>query len=94
MTTELSELKKQFFAWRQTKTTRVTQVPPELIDKVLGQLANHSKSKIMSELNLSGVMLQRWQKEKKENLTAPEYSKIVIPADCQISRRGATRFPH
>ncbi len=81
MTTELSELENQFFAWRQTKTSRVTQVPLELIDKVLAQLASHSKSKIMSELNLSGVMLQRWQKAKKENLTVPEYSKIVIPAD-------------
>ena len=81
MTTELSELKNQFLAWRQTKTSRVTQVPCELIDKVLAQLANHSKSKIMSELNLSAVMLQRWQKAKKENLTVPEYSKIVMPAD-------------
>ena len=91
MTTELSELENQFFAWRQTKTSRVTQVPLELIDKVLAQLASHSKSKIMSELNLSGVMLQRWQKAKKENLTVPEYSKIVIPAvDTGIKKKEWT----
>ena len=56
--------------------------PPLLrlkINNLTGAAKNNSGP--VHRLHLSAVMLQRWQKEKKENLTAPEYSKIVIPAD-------------
>ena len=78
MTTELSELKKQFSAWRKTKTSRATPVPQELRAAVVGQLANHSLSKLCSELSLSRLMLLGWQAAKGQNSAVPEYTKIFV----------------
>ena len=53
MNSELIELKKQFSAWRQSKTRRVTPVSPELRAAVVAQLPHYSLSKLCSELSLN-----------------------------------------
>jgi hypothetical protein len=78
MNSELIELKKQFSAWRQTKTSRATPVPQELRAAAVGQLANHSLSKLCSELSLSRVMLLGWQAAKDQNSAVPQYTKIYM----------------
>ena len=61
MNFELIELKKQFSAWRQSKTSRVTPVPPELRGAVVAQLSHYSLSKLCSGLSLSRVIIPNWQ---------------------------------
>ena len=78
MNSELIELKKQFSAWRRTKTSRVTPVPPELRAAVVAQLPHYSLSKLCSELSLSRVMLLGWQAAKGQNSAVLEYTKIFV----------------
>ena len=87
MNSELIELKKQFSAWRQSKTSRVTPVPPELRAAAVGQLPHYTLSKLCSQLSLSRVMLSDWQAGIKGNSAALEYTKIFVPEHLETEQK-------